>query len=405
MRNRVKELRYVSASDLKEDKRNWRVHSQTQRRALETMLGRVGIADAVIARETADGLVLVDGHLRKDVLEGNSSVPVLIVDLSEEEAGEVLATLDPLAGMAGIDHDALQALLDDMPELPDDFDAYMSGLVNDGKPLDQTDVPTPDPPSTPVTQPRDVWILGNHRLLCGDSTKKADVDRVLDGATPRLMVTDPPYGVNYDPEWRLQASREGKINYPPKSLGKVTGDDKIAWGEVLRHVQPDVLYVWSPPGDHTLKFGSIIQQAGYEIRNQIIWAKPHFAISRGHYHYQHEPCWYAVRSGATARWIGDRSQSTVWQIANATFQGKGSRDEADISTKHGTQKPVECMERPIRNHKGDVYEPFSGSGTTLIAAERQGRKCYAIEIDPGYCDVAVTRWEQFTGGKATREVS
>jgi DNA modification methylase len=113
-------------------------------------------------------------------------------------------------------------------------------------------------------------------------------------------------------------------------------------------------------------------------------------ISRGHYHWQHEPCWYAVREGQSAAWIGDDSETTVWDIAG----------RSETATEHSTQKPVECMARPIRNHKGDVYEPFAGSGTTVIAAEQLVRRCLAIEIDPAYCDVTVMRWEQLTGGKA-----
>lgn len=133
------------------------------------------------------------------------------------------------------------------------------------------------------------------------------------------------------------------------------------------------------------------------MRAQIIWRKPRFAISRGHYHWQHEPAWYAVREGGgSAKWCGDRTQSTVRDI--------DAKDQ-DAETVHGTQKPVECMARPIRNHGGkgdDVYDPFVGSGTTLIAAERLGRRCFAMELSPAYADVCVTRWERFTGQKAQR---
>jgi DNA modification methylase len=126
----------------------------------------------------------------------------------------------------------------------------------------------------------------------------------------------------------------------------------------------------------------------------VIWRKPRFIISRGHYHWQHEPCWYAVRKGGSAKWCGDRSQSTVWDIALKD----GGED-----TNHSTQKPVECMARPIRNHGGkddDVYDPFLGSGTTIIAAEQLGRRCYGLELSPAYCDVIVARWEKLTGRKA-----
>ena len=143
-----------------------------------------------------------------------------------------------------------------------------------------------------------------------------------------------------------------------------------------------------------------LESVGFEMRAQIVWVKQALVFGRGAYHWQHEPCWMAVRKGSTASWIGDRKQTTVWEIPNANLHNGGEKDDAD--TNHSTQKPVECMERPIRNHAGDVYEPFAGSGTTIIAAERQGRTCYAMEIEPKYVQVCIDRWEAFTGQKAER---
>ena len=136
---------------------------------------------------------------------------------------------------------------------------------------------------------------------------------------------------------------------------------------------------------------------GFDIRAQIIWAKERLVLGRGHYHWQHEPCWYAVRDGGTGHWAGDRKQTTLWPIPH--------RDQ-DAATVHGTQKPVACMRRPIENNSSPgqaVYEPFSGSGTTLIAAEMAGRACHAVELSPAYVDVAVTRWQAFTGSAAVLE--
>ena len=233
--------------------------------------------------------------------------------------------------------------------------------------------------------------------MCGDSSSEADVERLLDGAKPRLMVTDPPYGVEYDPDWR---NRDLPGQFARARIDRPMGDDMPPehWASALDVFAPDVAYVWSPPGDHNIAFAVAIQQRGYTLRSSIIWRKQHLVVSRGHYHWQHEPCWYGVKRGSTAGWIGDRAQSTVWDIAN--LNPMGSNDEA--KTTHSTQKPVECMERPIRNHEGDVYDPFVGSGTTSIAAERQGRACYAMEIEPRYVDMAVKRWEDYTGQKAER---
>src|SRR5262249_33145182 len=148
-----------------------------------------------------------------------------------------------------------------------------------------------------------------------------------------------------------------------------------------------------------------LEACGFEIRTQIIWVKPHFVIGRGHYHVQHEPCWYAVRKGMAGNWRGGRKQTTVWEISNGLSQG-GPRQAENALTGHGTQKPVELMRRPILNHtkhRDTVYDPFVGSGTTIIAAETTGRVAFTIDIDPAYVDVVIRRWEQFTGRKATLE--
>jgi DNA modification methylase len=231
-------------------------------------------------------------------------------------------------------------------------------------------------------------VLGQHRLLCGDSTVAADVEKVLGGVKPHLMVTDPPYGVDYDPGWRAAAG----IKQNKERLGKVANDDRADWREAWALFPGSVAYVW-----HAGRYASTVQDSlsavGFEVRSQIIWAKDRFALSRGHYHWQHEPCWYAVRQGP-ANWKGDRKQSTLWQIA--AREGRGFE--------HGTQKPVECMKRPIENNSSPgqaIYEPFSGSGTTIIAAEIAGRACHAIELLGQYVDVAIERWQAFTGETAT----
>lgn len=232
-----------------------------------------------------------------------------------------------------------------------------------------------------------LWQLGEHRLICGDCTDSAVVARVLNGEKPALMVTDPPYGVNYDPNWRNEAAEAGFLSFAPQRTGMVTNDDRIDWSDAYALFPGDVAYTWSPPGDHVILTGLALQKAGFQIRNQIIWVKPHFPISRGHYTYQHEPCWYGVRKGRSAHWIGDKNASTTWKIAL----------DRNVDGGHSTQKPLACMATPIANHRGDVYDPFLGSGTTLIACENLGRRCRAVEIAPGYVAVALERWHVHTG--------
>ncbi len=247
----------------------------------------------------------------------------------------------------------------------------------------QTD-PDAVPDERPTTIQRgDLFALGDHRVLCGDSTNATDVARALDESRPLLMVTDPPYGVDYDPAWRARAG----VNLNPHKLGTVTNDDRADWTDAWRLFPGDIAYVW-----HAGLKASIVQtsleQAGFVSRAQIIWAKDRLALSRGDYHWQHEPCWYAVRDGAPGHRTADRTQSTVWTIPARDDGGHG----------HGTQKPVECMRRPMQNHvASDVYDPFGGSGTTLIAAEQLGRRCVAIEIEPRYVQVMLDRWAAFTG--------
>lgn len=289
----------------------------------------------------------------------------------------------------------LSILKGELTALRDDgFDLALSGFSDlevlrltgaNGDLADPDDVP--DLPEVPVSQPGDVWIMGNHRLVCGNATKAGDVARCLNGVKPHLMVTDPPYGVGYDPAWR------GMLADNPANLarGKVMNDDRADWREAWALFPGDVAYVWHG-ALHAATVAESLEAAGFAIRSQIIWDKTRLVIGRGDYHWAHEPAWYAVRKGKTGHWSGDRKQSTVWAVEHRRSE-----------TGHGTQKPVECMKRPIENNSSPgqaVYEPFCGSGTTIIAAEMTGRSCHAIELNPAYVDVAVKRWQAFTGRDA-----
>jgi DNA modification methylase len=234
-------------------------------------------------------------------------------------------------------------------------------------------------------------VLGRHRIVCGDATEQRVVDAVLAGVRPHLMVTDPPYGVNYDPAWRNRAGISDT-----QRTGLVENDHRADWREAWALFPGDVAYVWHG-ALHATTVAESLTACGFEIRAQIVWAKERLVIGRGHYHWQHEPCWYAVRGGATGHWAGDRKQTTLWNIASGA---------QDTTTTHSTQKPVECMRRPIENNSSPgqaIYEPFSGSGTTIIAAEMSGRACHAVELSPAYVDVAVLRWQAFTGHLAVLE--
>ena len=309
-----------------------------------------------------------------------------------------------LAANAGWDMDLLKVEIGDLKTEGFDlglmgFDAgFLDTLMADPGTDGLTDPDeVPETPLNPVSATGDVWQLGRHRLLCGDSTVATDVDKVLMGVRPLLMVTDPPYGVEYDATWRGKA---GLATKGKNRTGIVENDDRADWTEVWALFPGEVVYIWHG-GLHSHTVAESIKAAGFELRSQIIWHKTVMAMGRGDYHWHHEPCWYAVRSGAKGHWAGDRKQTTVWTIASPLHIMGGSKE---VKTPHPTQKPVECMKRPIENNSTPgqaVYEPFSGSGTTIIAAEMTGRQCLAIELAPEYVDVAVKRWQAFTGKEAT----
>ncbi|GLS79485.1 methyltransferase [Paracoccus marinus] len=382
--------------------RNARTHSDDQVAQIAASITEFGFTNPILIGE--DG-VIIAGHGRLMAAQrlGLSEVPVIVLaHLNAAQRRALVVADNKIALNAGWD----TVILLEQIELirADGFDIDLVGFsdVELGELLAEIEAPEtagaidgeddiPEPPAEPVSRPGDLWILGPHRLLCGDSTVATDVERVLAGVTPLLMVTDPPYGVEYDPSWRNQAGASAT-----KRTGKVLNDDRADWREAWALFPGDVAYVWHGALHATTVADSLIA-SGFNIRSQIIWAKDRLILSRGDYHWQHEPCWYAVRARGKGHWAGDRKQTTLWHIT--------SRDQ-DAETVHGTQKPVECMRRPLLNNSSPgqaIYEPFMGSGTTMIAAETTGRTCLGIELNPAYVDVAVERWQNLTGGAAVLE--
>lgn len=394
---------YVAPGSLVRASYNPRQMSDEARAALRRGIQTFGFVDPVVAR--LEDRLLLGGHQRLTAAEelGLGEVPVVWVSgIDDQQAAALNVLLNNPSAQGSWDMARLSSLLSELDA--GGFDATLTGFSEadlEGL-LTWTPEPVngllsgadpdevPETPKTPITQPGDLIILGRHRLVCGDSTRADIVDLVLNGARPALMVTDPPYGVEYDANWRNEADRADGKSPVGRAVGPVMNDEKVDWTEAWSLFPGDVVYCWHA-GRHASKVQGSLEDAGFEMRCQIIWAKPRFVISRGHYHWQHEPCWYAFRKGESAGWIGDRKQTTLWEIEHRKSE-----------TGHSTQKPVEAMRRPIQNHEGDVYDPFLGSGTTLIAAEIMQRTCYGVELSPAYCDVIVTRWENATGQKAVR---
>ena len=406
IRDRVKELRRVRAGDLVPNPKNWRTHPQAQQDALRGILAEVGYADALLARELPDGsLMLVDGHLRAETTP-EQEVPVLVLDIDQAEADKLLLSLDPLAALAETNSTALDALLrevdtgsEGLQQMYADM-AEAAELYQDGdKEIVEDEVP--EPPVDAITKPGDLWLLGDHRLLCGDSTKAEDVERLMAGAKADLLNTDPPYGVSvaggtHDPRDTKNYRSGGEIENDGLTGDSLAKFLEAAFANAEKHLSAGASwYVWYA-GTETAAFLRATQSLG-GMRHILVWVKPNFVFGRCDYHYRHEPVMYGWTPGAGHRWYGDRTQDSVWE----------AKVGVDLEKKlHPTSKPISIAARPIQNHtkQGDVVaDMFLGSGTTLIAAEQLGRKCYGMEISPAYCDVIVKRWETLTGKKATRE--
>ena len=376
--------------------RNARTHSAAQVALIAGSIREFGFTNPLLV-DGENGIIAGHGRLLAARQLGLAQVPVIeLAHLTREQKRALVLADNKLAERAGWDAELLALEAGELAELGVDLSTlgFEAGEIDDllhGDAADPREEETPEVPADPVSRPGDLWLCGTHRVLCGDATNADDVARLLDGVKPQLMVSDPPYGVAYDPAWRNRcgASRTDRI-------GKVLNDDRADWREAWALFPGAVAYVWHG----ALHAGTVAESlvvCGFDIRSQIIWAKERLVLSRGHFHWQHEPAHYAVRKGCKANWSGDRKQTTLWQVP--------SRDQ-DAATVHGTQKPVELMRRPMLNNSAPgqpVYDPFLGSGTSVIAAETCGRLCLGLELDPAYVDVIVERWQGFTGKAATLE--
>jgi DNA modification methylase len=393
-------------SDLIPYVKNARTHSPSQIGQIAGAIREFGFTNPLLVDEH-NSILAGHGRLLAAQKLKMIEVPCIVVEgLTQSQKRALMISDNKIALNSGWDEDLLMQELGDIAS--DGFDlniigfneAEMAALLGGGSPgaglSDPDDIPST--PVHPVSEPGDSWILGSHRLQNGDCRDQLAVEKALNGVKPHLMVTDPPYGVEYDPNWR------SGLDKVQRATGKVENDNIADWRDAYSLFPGDVVYVWHAP-----QFASTVQtgleDCGFKLRSQIIWVKPHFVLSRGDYHGQHEPCLYMVKKSAKGHWAGDRKQTTVWQINNGTFQGGKAKAE-DAKTGHGTQKPVECMRRPIENNSSPgqaIFEPFSGSGSTIIACEMTGRACHAIELKPHYVDVAIQRWQIFTGKEAVLE--
>jgi DNA modification methylase len=396
----VVELIRVRAGDLEANPANWRRHPERQRAALQELLRDIGYADALLARREGGGLVLVDGHLRQS-LDPDQVVPVLVLDVSEEEADTLLATVDPLAALARPDPEALAALLERVRSSDQAVRDLLERVAREGgvamsRPLRGDPEEVPALPHTPRTRPGDLWVLGPHRLLCGDTRDPAQVGRLMAGERAAVLWTDPPYGVSYVGRTRNALRIAGDTARGLRALLEES------FGAASAHLADGArIYLCHPAGPLQVEFLGAFGAQGWRLHQTIVWVKDAMVLGHADYHYRHEPIayGYAPGSGRWGRgaqgWYGGNTCDSVLEVPRPT-----------ASPDHPTAKPVELIRRCLHNSsaRGDVVlDPFAGSGSTLVACQVLGRRGMGMEIDPRYCDVVVGRFQALTGEEATLE--
>lgn len=363
----------------------------------------------------SDGEV-VDGHLRLKAARkiGIAEIPVILCDeWTQAQVKAFRLLVNRSATWADWDEELLALELQEIQEADFDLDltGFNPGEIDKLLALDDDEAANvvPPLPESPVSRTSDLWRLGPHRVICGDATSPEVVARLLGDRKPRLMVTDPPYGIELDSEWRDRAGLNGCGAAEPSYMKKrtaghtettISGDTRADWSEAFALVPSlEAAYVW-----HASKFTREVLDGllriGFVHHQQLIWDKGRTVLTRTLYWFQHEPCWFVRK--VNAPWYGKAGEnSTIWSSPSPKFIMGGS-DEQKYD--HPTQKPIELMRRPLLNHlrRGElVYEPFLGSGTTLAAAELTERVCYGIELDPKYVDVVIQRWQALSSKEAT----
>lgn len=399
-------VEYIKTSTLMPYARNTRTHSDDQVKQVANSITEFGFTNPILI-DVDNGIIAGHGRVMAAQSLGLEEVPCIrLSHLTDAQKRAYIIADNKLALNAGWDEELLKLEMKDLNEL--DFnldligfnDAELAAMLvfEDPKTKGKTDPDAVPPlPVDPITKPGDIWLLGHHRLMCGSSTDAHSVETLLNGQQPNTMITDPPYSVKYEAGWR--AKRKNQTPTKREQNSSLKSDDQADWYDAYALFPGTVAYVW-----HASAFTDVVMdgliRAGFEIKQQIIWNKNVHAQSRSDYHWKHEPCWYAVKKGGDRNWKGGRTQMTVWDIKSVIYEND--------KTAHPTQKPVEIYTRALDHHTNAgeyVYEPFAGSGTSIIACEKLQRRSLSMELDPKYCDVIIQRWQNFTGLEATLEVT
>jgi len=445
IRDRIKELRRVGAGDLRPNPRNWRTHPKAQQDALRGVLAEIGYADALIVRELPDGtLEIIDGHLRAETTP-DTIVPVLVTDLTEDEANKLLATLDPLAAMAEVDPTKLDELLREVQTESEAVAALLTDLAESSGILagkqEVIEDEVPEPPAKPVTKPGDLWLLGEHRLLCGDSTKAEDMGRVMGGSRINVAFTSPPYASQrkYDESsgfkpippdkyvawWKpIQANVREHLAADGSFFVNIkeAADDGVKQSYVKRFVLQHVdAWEWLWIEEYCWPRPALPLNPNTSRRFKNGWESVfHFAVDVQYkfkpddVRHESDSCFDYDDQKAAGKVIGDGGQGMGGGAMSPVNQHKGLAYPSNVLANMGGAKVVghsaafpvglpSFFIRAFSDESDAVFDPFMGSGSTLIAAEQLHRRCFGLEISPAYCDVIVARWEKLTGKKAKLE--
>jgi len=403
---------------------NFRRHPKDQQDALEGTLNTIGWIQDVIVNVTTGHMI--DGHLRVELAmrKGAKEVPVKYVELTEEEEKIALATLDPISGLAINDTELLQDILDGLKPVDDQLAAFLDSMREDSDDpepgeTDEDEIPEPEP--NPVTQRGDIWVMGMHRLICGDTTSEADMDALMNGEQADMVWTDPPYNVDYEGGTGAKTKIEND-KMDDQAFRRFLLD---SLGNMARVTKPGGCAYVAHADSEGRNFRAAMQDSGWMLKQCLIWVKSSATLSRQDYNWQHEPILYGWRPGAGHYFCGDFTLTTVvdeepdlddmdkaqlleyaTHLRSLVLSTVIRADKPKENDLHPTMKPVSLVRRCITassRHDEIVLDGFGGSGTTLIACETINRRARLVEFDPVFADVIVRRWQEFTGQPAILE--